>query len=425
MCDAVIPVTKGNHGVPTSSHEIAVLAAQEQDMRVALLTGCLDRPYAFGLAMALASESVKVDVIGCDGIDSPEFHTTQELKFLNLRRTKKQTATSTEKLWHLLVYYLRLVRYAAVSKPRVLHILWNNRLEYFDRTFLMLYYKLLGKKIALTAHNVNQARRDGKDSLLNRLTLRIQYRLVDHIFVHTQKMKNELLEEFGVGERAVTVIRHPINNAFPDTNLTSAEAKRKLGLQENEKVVLFLGRIRPYKGLEYLLSAFKLLLANRSEYRLIIAGEPKKGSEEYLDYIRRTISREFLRQEVILKIEFIPDDQMELYLKAADVMVLPYKEIFQSGVLFLGYSFGLPVIATDVGSFREEIIEGRTGFLCKPGDPIDLAKAVETYFESDLFANLNVCRQELRHYANANHSWHAVAELTRDVYATMLVRNLA
>ncbi len=69
-------------------------------------------------------------------------------------------------------------------------------------------------------------------------------------------------------------------------------------------------------------------------------------------------------------------------------MVLPYKEIFQSGVLFLAYPFGLPVVATDVGSFREEIVEGSTGFLCKPGDPAELAKAVETYFASDLYKNL-------------------------------------
>ncbi len=68
-------------------------------MRVALLTGCLDRPYAFGLAMALASKSIKLDVIGSDEIDSPEFHTTQELKFLNLRGTKSERASSAEKLW--------------------------------------------------------------------------------------------------------------------------------------------------------------------------------------------------------------------------------------------------------------------------------------------------------------------------------------
>ena len=89
----------------------------------------------------------------------------------------------------------------------------------------------------------------------------------------------------------------------------------------------------------------------------------------------------------------------------------------------MAYSFGLPVVATDVGSFREEIVEGSTGFLCRPGDPADLAKAIEKYFASDLYKNLKIRRQELKDYAEANHSWRAVAELTCNAYAKMLERN--
>src|SRR5262249_47973244 len=249
-----------------------------------------------------------------------------------------------------------------------------------------------------TAHNVNQGRRDSNDSLLNRLTLKVQYRLVDHIFVHTQKMKNELLQDFGVRAQAVTIIRHPVNNAFPDTDLSPAEAKRRLGIKDAEKIILFFGRIRPYKGLEHLLDAFKQLVTNDVSYRLIIAGEPKKGSEDYLAEIRRTINCEFDPRQIILRVQFIPDDEMEVYLKSTDVLVLPYKEIFQSGVLFLSYSFGLPVVATDVGSFREEIVEGKTGFLCRPADPLDLAMTLEKYFASDLYRSLGYRRQELRDY---------------------------
>ncbi len=388
---------------------------------IGLLTGCQDRPYAFELAMALASRAVQVDVIGSDEIDSPELHVTPKVRFLNFRGSQNNHFSYTKKLWKLLVYYARLMRYVARPKPRVLHILWNNKFEAFDRTLLMLYCKVLGKKIAFTAHNVNQARRDRKDSWWNRVTLKMQYDFCDHIFVHTQKMKSELCRDFGVAESAVTVLRHPVNNAFPDTKLTPGEAKRRLGLKDGEKVVLCLGRIRPYKGIEYLLDAFRVLSADQqANYRLIIAGEPKKGSEEYLDEIRQTVERNFSQGEVILRIQFIPDEEMESYLKGADVLVLPYKEIFQSGVLFLAYSFGLPVVATDVGSFREEILEGSTGFLCKPGDPTELAKAIEAYFASDLYKNLKVRRQELKDYANAQHSWHAVAELTHTAYAKML-----
>jgi glycosyltransferase involved in cell wall biosynthesis len=325
----------------------------------------------------------------------------------------------------VLTHYARLIRYAAGAKPRVFHILWNSKVQFFDRTLLMLYYKLVGKKIALTVHNVNQGRRDSNDSLLNRVTLRIQYRLADHMFVHTRKMKNELVEDFGVCEKSVTVIRHPINNAFPDTDLTPAAAKLRLGIKGDEKAILFFGRIKPYKGLEHLLAAFQKLVISDVNYRLIIAGEVQKGNEKYLAEIQQVVRRELDRGQIILKIQFIPDEEMEVYLKAADVLVLPYNKIFQSGVLFLGYSFGLPVIATDVGSFREEIVEGETGFLCRPGDPSELARTIATYFASYLYRNLGTRRQQLKDYADVHHSWDAVAELTRNVYAELLGRHPA
>jgi D-inositol-3-phosphate glycosyltransferase len=104
------------------------------------------------------------------------------------------------------------------------------------------------------------------------------------------------------------------------------------------------------------------------------------------------------------------------FFKAADVLVLPYREIFQGGVLFFGYSFGTPVIVADVGSLRDDVIEGRTGFVCRPHDPADLARTIETYFASELFANLDRNRQEIRAITNAYHSWATVADLTRSVY---------
>ena len=317
------------------------------EIEIGLLTGCQDRPYAFGLAMALISNSVRLDVIGSDEVDSPEMHSTPGLRFLNLRGNQRQDLHFAKKLSQLSIYYLRLISYASRPGTKI-QILWNNKCELFDRTLLMMYYKMLGKKIVLTAHNVNQARRDSNDSLVNRVTLRTQYRLTDHIFVHTQRAKSELVKEFGVRERDITVIPFGINNAVPHTDLSPTDAKQRLGIKSAEKAILFFGRMRPYKGLEHLLAAYQELEARHSDFRLIVAGEPMKGSEEYLDEILRTIRRIDSRERIISKIQFIPDEETELYLKAADVLVLPYKEIFQSGVLFLAYSFGLPVIAADV-----------------------------------------------------------------------------
>ncbi len=395
-----------------------VVPALSVEIEVALLTGGFDKPYAFGLALALASKGVWLDVIGSDDVDSPEMHTAPKLNFLNLWGSKHD-ASLTRKISRVLIYYARLLRYATVAEAKIFHILWNNKFQFLDRTLLMLYYKLLGKKVVLTAHNVNAGKRDSNDSLFNRSTLRAQYRLADHVFVHTEKMKRELLQDFGVQERTVSVIPFGINNSVPHTDLTPGEAKQRLGIRDSERTILFFGAIRPYKGLEHLVNAFQQLAATHSEYRLIIAGESRKGAEQYLDEIQRTINGHVSRRQVLQEIRYIPDEETELYFKAADVLALPYTHVFQSGVLFLGYSFGLPVVGADVGSIREEIIEGRTGFLYRSCDSADLAKAIEKYFESDLFKNLDSRRQEIREYANAKHSWDIVGEITREVYTQL------
>ena len=89
----------------------------------------------------------------------------------------------------------------------------------------MVYYRLLGKKLVVTAHNVNAGKRDANDSWLNRLSLKIQYNLADHIFVHTKGMKNELVADFRIPSDKVSAIPFGII-PFRYASLSSAEAKR-------------------------------------------------------------------------------------------------------------------------------------------------------------------------------------------------------
>ena len=400
--------------------QLGIGDVSRNEIKIGLFTGCRDKPYAFGFVTALLSKGLCLEVIGSDEIDSPDLRANPQLSFLNLGGWQRHNAGSLKNVLTVLSYYAWLFPYSAVSKPKIFHILWNYKLEYFDRTLLMVYYKLLGKKIVLTAHNVNAGKRDSTDSWLNRLTLRIQYRFADHIFVHTEKMKTELLDEFRVRETAVTVIPFGINNSVPNTSITSQEAKQRLGINKGEKAILFFGNIGPYKGLEILVRAFQLISAKDGAYRLIIAGKPRGGCEKYLAEISQAINDDHSRTRIIQRIEYVPDEETELYFKAADLLVLPYTHVFQSGVFFLGCSFGLPIVATDVGSLREDIIEGKTGFLCRPRDPFHLAQTMESYFQSDLYEHLEHSRQEIREYAYARHSWNAVGEMTRSVYERLL-----
>jgi D-inositol-3-phosphate glycosyltransferase len=403
--------------VHDSNSRIAGTRANE--IAVSLLTGGSDRPYVFGLTASLIARGVALDLIGSDELDFPEFHSWPGLNFLNLRGSLDPAVSFGSKVLRISMYYARLIRYAATARPRIFHILWNNKFETFDRTLLMLYYRFLGKKIVFTVHNVNERRRDSKDTRFNRLTLGIQYRLANEIFVHTEKMKHELVEEFRVPHTRITVIPFGINNAVPNTSLTSRDAKQRLGVREAERTILFFGRITPYKGLEYLIAAFRQLLAQSENYRLVIAGKPD-NCEGYWNAIREEIRDEVQKGRVLLRAEFIPDEDTEVYFKAADALVLPYKHIYQSGVLFLGHSFGLPVLAADVGSFKDEIVEGKTGFAFTPEDPVDLARAIDKYFYSDLYRDLNNRRCQIREYATERHSWDVVGRITVGIYASSL-----
>ena len=168
------------------------------------------------------------------------------------------------------------------------------------------------------------------------------------------------------------------------------------------------------------MDAFGRIALQDKSYRLIIAGEPMKESEQEWANLQQVIEQSPMRPQVLQHTRFIGDNEIELYFKAADVLVLPYTQIFQSGVLFMAYSFGLPVIATDVGSFGGDIIAGVTGFVCKPGDPVDLSKVIEMYFSSDLFRMLDERRAGIQRFVHESHSWGVAAGKTSDVYAELM-----
>lgn len=132
----------------SSVQEIATGQRAPAGLRIGLLTAGRDKPYALGLGPALADEGLAVDFIGSDVVDGPAVRNHPNIRFRNLRNQAEQ-ASPLAKIRRVLAYYARLLAYAASSKAPVFHILWNNKFEVFDRTLLMIYYRLLGKRLVL------------------------------------------------------------------------------------------------------------------------------------------------------------------------------------------------------------------------------------------------------------------------------------
>lgn len=387
-------------------------------LKVSLLTGGADKPYALGLLHALISKGLTVDFIGSDELNPDGIINSGYVNFLNLRGNQDPQASPSTKLIRVLRYYARLLCYVTRTDSRIFHILWLNKFLALDRTFLVLYYKLLKKQVVYTAHNIDERERDGGNTLINKFSLLVFYRLVDHIFVHTVKMKDQLISRYNIAEIKVSIIPFGINNTLPNSPLTSAGAKALLNLGSDEKVILFFGNIAPYKGLEYAIGALNQLVAADKSYRLIIAGQVK-ACDEYWEKLKRSIKTLDLGSFVIKRIQYIPDEKVEVFFKAADVLVLPYRFVYQSGVLFLSYSFGLPVVAADVGSLRDDIVPDVTGLICRPDDTEALAEAIRRYFKSAIFSDLNRYRRKIIMYGNDKYSWDKVSTITFGVYSAL------
>jgi D-inositol-3-phosphate glycosyltransferase len=388
-------------------------------LRVSLLTGCMEPHYQLGLLSGLAPTGITIEAIGGDSMEGEEVFNAENIRLFNLRGSQDREAPPLEKVARILKYYLRLICYAISTESRVFHIQWFNKFILFDRTILNIYYKMLGKRLIHTAHNIDAQKRDnGASSFVNRVSLQLMYMAMDNIIVHTNKMKMELTKQFGIDSKKITVIPHGINSAVPKTDLTKSEARRSLGLDANDKVLLLFGNINPYKGIEYALLALDILKKKYSGLKLIIAG--LIDSESYWSEIERVIDSKGLKKDLLEELRFIPDEEIEVFFKAADLMVLPYRDIFQSGVLFLSFSFGLPVVATDVGSLKEAVMDSGAGAVCRPYDPEDLSEKIDLYFQSELYRNQEDSRKKIIDYAMEKYSWKTIGMMTRDVYQKVM-----
>jgi len=387
-------------------------------MRISILNAGQQTDYLYGLVSGLVEiPTLEIEVIDSDS-SVGVFEAFHHVSLFNLRGDNISPQSMFTKMWRIGRYYIRLLYYTASTRSDIFHIQWENSIALFDRTLLNLYYKVLGKKLVFTAHNVYREARDSAATPLRWFSLKVMYHLVDRIIVHTPKMKEELCSLFHISPEKVIIIPHGINNRVQKKGITQEDARQKLGIVPTAHVVLFFGQIDEYKGIETLIDAAALLVQKDPSIILIVAGKPKRQSD-YVLKLKRQVRKSLPEKNVMLRLQFIPDNEVETYFSAADCVVLPYKRIFQSGVLFLAYRFGVPIIATDVGSFAEDVIDRVTGFICKPNDAEDMAAQLRKYFDSTLFHQREETRAFIIELAEKKYSWTNIGRQTYEVYSDL------
>jgi len=299
----------------------------------------------------------------------------------------------------------------------VVHFHWLDRYIYHEsgpRTaglllltvFQLVVVRLMGVPVVWTAHNVLS--HDSRYSRLERWFKHafVRFGFCDHVFVHCENAADRLVQKCalpGRVRRRISVVPHGHYVDNYENEISRKEAQEELGY-DDEAVFLFFGQIKPYKGVTQLADTFTSI--DEPNYRLLIVGNPST------DAIKRELEERVAGDDRIRTVlEFVPDEEIQLYMNAADAVVLPYTEITTSGSAILVMSFGRGLIIPRLGCVPEFLDE--EGALIYPPDADDgLRNALMEAKHRDLPSMGRHNARQVRQY-----DWGTVAERTARVYS--------
>ena len=308
----------------------------------------------------------------------------------------------------LLEYPLNTIEalYASfINRVDIVHFQSVNEIE----ILMVLAFKLFGSKNIFTIHNIRP--RHGELRWYHFIIYRTMYQLCDHLIIHSNLGKNEIVDLFSIDPSKISVIPHGNYKFFKSNKaVTLQQAKSTIGIPITCKTLLFFGAIRPNKGLDCLLHALPTVKNTISNFKLLIVGEPCENYNKYTDIIYK----EGLEKYVYEKLDYIPFDEVELYFLASDIVVLPYKEVTQSGVLQIAYAFSKPVIATSVCGFTEAVENNHNGYLIPPNNTKALADKIILLLNDE--NKINAMGNYSRHLSDTKYSWDTIASQTLNVY---------
>src|SRR5690606_29840881 len=361
-------------------------------MHITIVANGFQEDYIYNLVNHLADKVDRLDFIG-----SPIYHRkklSDKIFFYEFRPHQEQKG-GIAKAIGTLKYYKKLLSHLLHSQSPVVHLQWV-RFSFLEGVLLTWIIKRMGKRVFYTAHNVLP---HDSNSYLTKLSFRWLYLMQDEIFVHTSFIKDRIVKDFNLSPKRLHVVPHGVYQKELNPVITRTSARAALNLPQDSIVLLFFGIIQAYKGFDTLVEGVKLLGENRNVQVLAAGRLAKEYEAEFKSLVERTESTNY---SYILR--FLSEEEVEKCFKAADVTVLPYKEASQSGVLFMSYTYGVPVIAPSLGGFPEDILPSKTGYLFEPNSPQSLAASIQKCIAEWSQAGQQE-RQLIRDFARDNYSW--------------------
>lgn len=197
-------------------------------------------------------------------------------------------------------------------------------------------------------------------------------------------------------EKPVQLVQHPLYDNFGEI-ISKELARTHLSLINEQKLILFFGFIRNYKGLDILLRAMADERIKQSGIKLMVAGEFYENEKKYAELIEQL----GIKDQLILRTYFIPDSEVRYYLCAADAVIQPYRNATQSGVTPLAYHFEKPMVVTNVGGLPSLVPHEKVGLVAEP-DPVSIADAILRFYQLGEHYFIPHLRNEKQKYSWAN-----------------------
>ena len=376
-------------------------------MKVLMIDSLVGNDYSIALCTGLAQNGLDVQLVVPQG---RKVDANLLFPVIHLGPSKNPSVNKIKKVVQYINYLWRLLGLIRQSKVDIVHFQFF-RLEGIESLFLCLL-RLFSPTVWHTAHNVLPHDNKKVDFVFKQII----YWATNGIIVHSRYIQEKLLNTFKVNQAKTAIVPHGNFDLYlPDEPISKKEAREKLGLLPQDNVLLFFGYIRPYKGLDVLIDAFGLAAAQDCNLKLIIAGAPQ--NESLANRYNNQIAQLDAKDKVLFHAHFIPFAEVATYFSAADVVVLPYKNIDHSGIVHLAYSFGKPIIASSVGDFPEAIEHGKSGFIFseKSKDALD-ATITNAFNDKGCLAQMGNFAKEL---SDSKYSWQNVAQKTKKAYQAL------
>ena len=361
--------------------------------------------YAFGQSMGLINSDVDVSLYTNNETCNPAI---VGLKFFNFYKDIFSSKSQIINGMQWIIGSIKSIFHARLSGGSIFHfhIFYTNILVLFN----IVLVKLVFGKVVLTIHDVTSFSEEDTSDFISSLV----YKLTDLVLTHNKFSKSEIERTKPSLRSPVFIVPHGNYTPFISIQKDKMKSRSYLELPKDKKILLFFGMIKEVKGLDLLLESFKKVLVKNPDTILLIAGQPFRNDFSIYQTI---IKEENLTNHCILHTKFISHDDVKHYYCASDLVVLPYKKIYQSGVLMMALSYERAVLASDLPPLKEIITDKEDGFLFKAEDTDSLSiKLNDILADNELLEAVRIKGSKL---INTKYNWDNIGTLTKKAYNTI------